>query len=229
MRVVTQSLKVNGLELEHYLLEVLQRLARYPLLIGQILRYTDEDHPDYRTLTEALQTAETVLSSTNEMVRSAENNELMLFLSSLELSTVDAVGFCLDPSFSDATLSDGVPQQRLDLTTPTRFGRPRSLIKEGKLTKSKGSGRILTLYLFSDLLLFTEKKHDRESIYRLPIPLEECSLRKDQRDDTSFLLMHRGDSIRLKEAGSRACSNWIKEIAAARDTYLTAIAESRRR
>ncbi len=146
LRAALDKAKVNGLDLSHFLLEPMQRLTRYPLLIGQILRYTEEDHPDRVALGRALEVAERILTGVNEAVRSHEDLEKLLKL-------------------SDSLVFPGVKDARLDLAAPTRNLGPRKILKEGKLAKAK-SGRKLTGYLFNDLLLFTEDKDGSEVVYK---------------------------------------------------------------
>ena len=53
----------------------MQRLARYPLLLRQILHYTPKTHPDHIPVLEALLQSEELLRDANEAVRSSENME----------------------------------------------------------------------------------------------------------------------------------------------------------
>lgn len=58
----------------------MQRITRYPLLIKQIIQYTEPDED--RTLTErALRTAERILGEINEAVREQEGRERLKALS----------------------------------------------------------------------------------------------------------------------------------------------------
>jgi hypothetical protein len=52
---------------------------------------------------------------------------------------------------------------------------------------------------------------------------EECSTRSGD-DNTSFSLVHRGDSVKLRCGGSRIAASWLTAINAARDSSLSAIA-----
>lgn len=146
LRAALNDSRVNGLDLSHFLLEPMQRLTRYPLLIGQILKYTEEDHPDRVALGRALEVAERILGDVNESVRRHQDLEKLLKL-------------------SDSLVFPGVKGARLDLAAPTRSMGPRAILKEGKLAKAK-SGRKLTGYLFNDLLLFTEDKDGAEVVYK---------------------------------------------------------------
>jgi hypothetical protein len=95
----------------------MQRITRYPLLIKQILQYTELDQD--RELTErALQTAEGILDTINEAIREQEGHDRLKALS------------------QDLWIGQG----RLDLTAPTRHLGDRKLLREGLLNKAK-SGR----------------------------------------------------------------------------------------
>lgn len=56
-----------------FLLEPVQRLTRYTLLLRQILHYTGKDHPDHSATVQALNGSEMLLRETNEEVRAKEN------------------------------------------------------------------------------------------------------------------------------------------------------------
>ncbi|KAI9601009.1 hypothetical protein H4Q26_000806 [Puccinia striiformis f. sp. tritici PST-130] len=75
------SLKVKGLEFEHYLLQPMQRLTRYPLLISQIIKFTEEESQDYVRLNHALQKVQQVLVATNEAIREQEHEIALATLS----------------------------------------------------------------------------------------------------------------------------------------------------
>jgi hypothetical protein len=55
---------------------------------------------------------------------------------------------------------------RLDLTAPTAYQGPRTLIKEGPVTKSK-SGRKLTMVLCNDIIVLVESRN----LYRMVSPV----------------------------------------------------------
>lgn len=116
-------------------------MARYPLLLQQILKYTSTDDADYADLIAALQVSQGVLNETNEGLRAQEDEEKLGFLS-------DNLIFPDDQSI------------RLDLTAPTRLLGPRRLLKEGMLVKGyshkrQSKRKELQTYLFNDFILFT--------------------------------------------------------------------------
>ncbi|KAF9806131.1 hypothetical protein IEO21_08793 [Rhodonia placenta] len=182
----------RNLDLSSYLLVPMQRITRYPLLIKQILHYT-EMSDDRRQIENALAIAERILENINETIREQEGRERLRVIS------------------KDLWLGHG----RLDLTAPTRYGKTRRLLKEGTLMKAK-SGRRLRAFLCSDILVLTEDTAKR--LYRTPIPLGEVRVREmpGHRDDLAFQLVtaypRGGDTIALRANSARDCQLWMQAI-----------------
>jgi actin cytoskeleton-regulatory complex protein PAN1 len=141
---------VRSLDLSSYLLIPMQRLTRYPLLIRQILNYTDPS-VDREKIENSLIAAETILEAINESIREQEGQERLA-----ELSKELWVG-----------------HGHLDLTAPTRFMGPRRLVKEGLLVKAK-SGRRLRVVLCTDILILVQEA--TKTVYRNPIPLSDVAI-----------------------------------------------------
>ncbi|KAH8923006.1 hypothetical protein BT69DRAFT_1319808 [Atractiella rhizophila] len=195
------SLSVNGLQLEHYLLNPFQRLTKLPLLISAIIRFTDEESFDYPLLSSALKQVESVLTMINESVRDQEDLEKLLAISSV--------------------LDFGIgPDERLDLTLPTKTQGRRRLLREVPLTKGK---KKLKGYLFNDLLLISEAKERIELVWLGPLPLEEISFREMARDNLSIELQHRGDNFRLKTLNSRSRMQLMRDLDSARTECIKAL------
>jgi hypothetical protein len=138
-----------------------QRITRYPLLIKQILQYTEPDQD--RELTErALHTAERILNTINEAIREQEARDRLKTLSQ-DLWIGQG---CVPPQVYGwiYTRLPSILLRRLDLTAPTRHLGDRKLLREGLLNKAK-SGRKLRAFLCSDLLLLTDE-HGR-TLYRM--------------------------------------------------------------
>ncbi|EDQ86383.1 uncharacterized protein MONBRDRAFT_28358 [Monosiga brevicollis MX1] len=57
-----------------FLLEPIQRLPRFKLLLSDYIKYTPEDHPDYEPAKEALQKILNIASHVNEKIRQTEND-----------------------------------------------------------------------------------------------------------------------------------------------------------
>ncbi|PLW16900.1 hypothetical protein PCASD_16384 [Puccinia coronata f. sp. avenae] len=210
------GLKVKGLELEHYLLQPMQRLTRYPLLISQIMKYTQEGSPDFNRLANALKKVQQILTETNEAIREHEH----------ELALVTLSEQLMIPG-SDVKLS---------LATMTRFNGPRRLIRQGVLTKSR-SRKTFRAYLFNDFFLLarpvaasgmqdsSQSRRDpgQMVMYRAPMALEECQV-MPARDPQAFVVVHHSESLSLKAPeGPRAASAWLADFKAARKDVFKAL------
>jgi hypothetical protein len=117
-----------------------QRVTRYPLLLRQVLNYTQADQ-DQAQLEVALGIAQDMVTRINERVREAEATDRLRTLS--EQLWVGGEG-------------------RIDLTAPTAYQGPRKLLKEGSVSKAK-SGRRLQMVLCNDIVILIED----ERLYRM--------------------------------------------------------------
>ncbi|KAG8833257.1 hypothetical protein FRC17_011032 [Serendipita sp. 399] len=183
---------VRGLDLSSYLLIPMQRITRYPLLIRQILQYTQ--HGEDRVMIDrALLAAEAILETINESIRDQEGHERLK-----ELSNNLWVG-----------------QGKLDLTAPTRFMGQRRLLKEGVVVKSKSRRRV-RMVLCSDILVLVDEASG--SVYKIPMPLSEVKVQEAAggRDDLAFVLSmsypRGGHSVGLRATTARECQQWMKTI-----------------
>jgi len=182
----------RNLDLSSYLLVPMQRITRYPLLIRQILHYTEATE-DRKQIEHALEIAEKVLDHINETIREQEGRERLKAIS------------------KDLWVGQG----RLDLTAPTRHMGARKLLKEGLLMKAK-SGRKLRAFLCSDILVLTEET--AKSLYRMPIPLAEVQVKEapGSRDDLTFQVAiaypRGGDAVALRATSARDCQLWMQAI-----------------
>jgi len=189
---------VRNLDLSSYLLVPMQRITRYPLLIKQILQYTEPDQDKAQT-EGALHMAERILDTINEAIREQEGRAKL------------------------KTLSQGlwIGHGQLDLTAPTRHLGDRRLLREGFLNKAK-SGRKLQAFLCNDILLLTDE-HGK-TLYRMPIPLSEIHVGEaaGHRDELSFQLSvaypRGGDKIILRASSARERHLWMTDIETASRT-----------
>ncbi|KZT54344.1 hypothetical protein CALCODRAFT_456827 [Calocera cornea HHB12733] len=182
--------QVRGLDLSSYLLEPMQRITRYPLLLRQILHYTEG--PDAPAIQRALDIATSILNTINESVREREGEERLAAVS------------------KDLWIGNG----QLILNSDTRYMGRRRLLKEGTLCKAK-SGRKLQVFLCSDILVMTTDSP--MTLYRMPIPLTELAIKDlPNRDDSHFQLVlaypRGGESVALRAASPRECHSWMRAI-----------------
>ncbi|KAG0211949.1 actin organization and endocytosis protein, partial [Mortierella sp. NVP41] len=203
MKAAKSKPSCRGMDISSFLLQPLQRITRYPLLIKKILEYTEEDHIDHLLLSEALVSAESFLDRINESIRRGEDKQKLEEL---------------QRKLPNGDLSEG-----LVLTSETKFLGPRRILQEGTLRKAK-SGRKLFAYLCSDLLLlfvpgraagalkksasysslslsasspslstspsmtsdWDQNNSHGWTLYHAPIPLERVKVRPDSSDETKF-------------------------------------------
>ncbi|KAJ1947357.1 hypothetical protein EC988_005430, partial [Linderina pennispora] len=115
----------RGLSFQSYLLLPVQRIPRYRLLLDDLLRNTPTEHVDYASITDALQTVESVAAFVDATIQEHE-----MTLEMLEI------------------------QRALGLKEPL-LAPGRRLVRAGRLTKiCRRSHQQRQFYLFSDMLLY---------------------------------------------------------------------------
>lgn len=149
----TERLKESRkLELNGYLTKPTTRLARYPLLLEQVLKYTPEDNPDKRDIPNAIKLIKDFLSRVNTESGRAENHfNLVQLHSSLKFNPGDYVD--------------------LKLTEENRQMLTKMAFKKTSTDSSE-----VTAYLFDHAVLLVRikvvNKREEYRVYRKPIPLE---------------------------------------------------------
>jgi len=119
--------------LQSWLIRPLQRVTKYPLLLRELLKHSDESHPDYQNLLATSDALNTLLDELNFKKKEAEN------LTNLRL---------IQKKFSN--------DEKLRISSPTR-----KFIAQGKFRKvKKGKNIIKPCYvlLFNDSILLASKK-----------------------------------------------------------------------
>jgi hypothetical protein len=150
----TERLKESRkLELNGYLTKPTTRLARYPLLLENVLKYTADDNPDKSDLPKAIAMIKNFLKEVNEASGKAENRFNLLQLSrELQFRPGEYV---------DLKLTD----------------ESRQLIFKSTLKKAPNDQVAdIQAYLFDHAVLLvrakTVNKREQLKVYRRPIPLE---------------------------------------------------------
>lgn len=149
----TERLKESRkLELNGYLTKPTTRLARYPLLLEGVLKYTAEDNPDVQDIPKAIALIKGFLSRVNQESGKAENHfNLMQLHAALKWTQGEYV---------DLKLTD----------------ESRQMIFKGALKKGPTDASEIMVYLFDHAVLLAKQKiaNKREElkVYRRPIPLE---------------------------------------------------------
>ena len=149
----TERLKESRkLELNGYLTKPTTRLARYPLLLDNVLKYTKEDNPDKQDLPRAISLIKDFLTRVNAESGKAENHFNLLTLNGqLKFNPGDYVD--------------------LKLTEDNR-----QILTKMNFRKGPNDAAEVTAYLFDHAVLLvrvkTVNKREEFRVYRKPIPLE---------------------------------------------------------
>ncbi|KAL1860088.1 RHO1 GDP-GTP exchange protein 2 [Paecilomyces lecythidis] len=149
----TERLKESRkLELNGYLTKPTTRLARYPLLLENVLKYTADDSPDKQDIPKAIGIIKDFLSKVNSESGKAENHfNLVQLNSALKFAPGDYVD--------------------LKLTEENR-----QLLTKMAFKKSPTDSSEVTAYLFDHAVLLVRikvvNKREEYRVYKKPIPLE---------------------------------------------------------
>ncbi|KAJ3307215.1 Myosin 10A, isoform D [Kappamyces sp. JEL0829] len=160
------------MDLGSFLLKPIQRVCKYPLLLRDLLRATDANHPDCDNLTKALSKIETVVAAINEGARHAENVHKMIELQSKFLTKVS-------------------------LVAPSRF-----LVKSGTVLMHNAQGvrKPREVYLFNDMIIIAKPEGDKYKLLNMAafdvitIDLVEVS---DSAGEFPIEIVHEGHGIMI--------------------------------
>ncbi|KAF8519036.1 CNH domain-containing protein [Hysterangium stoloniferum] len=175
------------LELNGYLTKPTTRLARYPLLLEVVLKYTAEDNPDKVALAQAVKIVREFLSKVNFESGKTENRFNLL---QLDQQLVFRPGENVD-----LKLTEGC----------------RELLYKGALKRRGGTqsdSADLQVFLFDHALLMVKQKskHEQYKVYRPPIPLEllVVSSQDDTTDTRPLTSRGKNSLVKASMTGSSA-------------------------
>ena len=175
----------NGLDLASFLLEPVQRLTRYPMLLKQIQKYTQIPSEECNLLAISIEECENLLERVNKSMLEGEEYEKLAQLQ----RRLSGTGR-LSNNFNSDNLSENSGKLPANLAGLTRNYGERKLLKTGLWLKLRSRKRLL-IFLFSDFLLMTEASvgetnlqilEDEDSklkIYRKAIHLDDIWLMKE--------------------------------------------------
>ncbi|GAM22338.1 hypothetical protein SAMD00019534_055130 [Acytostelium subglobosum LB1] len=117
--------RTRKMDLRSYLIQPVQRITRYHMLLDELLKHTNPTHPDYLDLEKALAEMKKVTSEANEAIKRSEARAKVLEIQKLFVGDVD-------------------------LVAPHRF-----FVYEGVLTKvCRKACKKRFVFLFSDMLVY---------------------------------------------------------------------------
>jgi hypothetical protein len=179
------------LELNGYLTKPTTRLARYPLLLENVLKYTEAGNKDLDDIPKAMKMIRDLLTRVNAESGKAENR------------------------FNLKRLHEQLrfrPNERVDLKL-TDDGR--ELIYKGTLKKTPTDPSDIQAYLFDHAMLLVRVKmvgkKEEVKVYRRPIPLELLSIREMEDVMPKSGVVKRPSSSLIPGAKSNATESSKKE------------------
>ncbi|KAJ3147135.1 Myosin 10A, isoform D [Irineochytrium annulatum] len=146
----------RGLSLESFLIKPVQRICKYPLLMRELLKYTDKAHKDYSTLMLATEKIEAVVTLVNEATQALDRKERLITIAS-----------------------------RLEASSPLNLQEKR-LLKDGLIQKiSAGKSRERFVILCAEVMIVckvpSKAKYQLESV----VSTADVYLKTDFRGDLS--------------------------------------------
>ncbi|XP_077977214.1 intersectin-1-like isoform X2 [Glandiceps talaboti] len=214
MKKYASDVKTKGMPFSSFLIKPMQRITKYPLLIGKILENTPVYHPDHDNVNSALEKAEELCTQVNEGVREKENSDRLEWLQS-------------------HVQCDGLAEELIFNSLTNCLGQ-RKYLYSGTLVKAKSS-KELVCFLFNDFLLLTTttkqgiivfdidaKPGILYKMYRYPLFLNEISVKipSDKNDENTFNLSHIDKVYALKTESAAARTKWLNKIEDATTVFI---------
>eukprot|EP00010_Vexillifera_abyssalis_P000777 CAMPEP_0201551084 /NCGR_PEP_ID=MMETSP0173_2-20130828/7317_1 /ASSEMBLY_ACC=CAM_ASM_000268 /TAXON_ID=218659 /ORGANISM="Vexillifera sp., Strain DIVA3 564/2" /LENGTH=642 /DNA_ID=CAMNT_0047961245 /DNA_START=24 /DNA_END=1949 /DNA_ORIENTATION=+ len=162
--------EMKGLDLPSFLIQPVQRLPRYELLLRELCKHTPKSHSDYTRINEAYEAVKEVNAKVNQMKRDEENREKCRSIErKLWTDQYSPASSSAAASSSNSNSSGTADIPRLD--EPGRY-----YIREGRLSvievkrknqtakPQRSKPKSFYCFLFDDLLLVTKEKEKRKSL-----------------------------------------------------------------
>lgn len=162
----------RNLNLASFMIQPVQRVPRYILLLQDLVRHTPEDHSDYSNLRKGLERTQQAADTLNEAKRTSDSQAKIAKLHGALIGTPE--GFAL---VRGATTSDP----------------PRCLIREGSVLEvsKKGGSKYCYLFLFDDVLLFTRQQKAKYHFQKMAMlaELKVVDIPQNETGQHSFYLL----------------------------------------
>ncbi|NXC25395.1 ARHGB factor, partial [Campylorhamphus procurvoides] len=146
MQEAESNPQCRRLQLKDLIISEMQRLTKYPLLLENIIKFTEAASPEHEKLCRARDQCRDILRNVNEAVKRAENrHRLEAYQKRLDTTSLERTSNPLAAQFKN-----------LDLTS-------RRMIHEGPLTWRVGKDKTVDLHvlLLEDLLVLLQKQDER--------------------------------------------------------------------
>jgi hypothetical protein len=176
-----------------HLITPCQRIPRYRLLLQELLKRTDDAHPDRQNLTRALAQVEQVATAVNEAIREQENFQKVVDI-----------------------------QKSFEGNVKTIVADGRLYVRDGTLMKvCKKVPKPRHFFLFSDSLVYAEVESEDRFVLRRQMPLSECGVKDvpDSKGADGALMANGFQVIGTDKSFTVLCATpdekraWIEDLA----------------
>jgi FYVE/RhoGEF/PH domain-containing protein 5/6 len=177
---------------ESMLILPVQRVPRYVLLLSDLMKNTDENHPDYTNITKSYEAIKSLADSIDEAIGKAKSRAQ-----------------CIEIQSRIETLFG-----RKALPFPTLVEAHRVLLKESVLKKQGSSGKTVDqkFYLFNDLLLVTPVHAEKFQTSLKPYYIQSITVKNLKPTDLSFQILSFGESFTVFAPNMATKNEWIKML-----------------
>eukprot|EP01102_Stenamoeba_stenopodia_P014614 TRINITY_DN4877_c0_g1_i1.p1 TRINITY_DN4877_c0_g1~~TRINITY_DN4877_c0_g1_i1.p1 ORF type:complete len:794 (-),score=150.51 TRINITY_DN4877_c0_g1_i1:107-2488(-) len=142
-----------NLNLRALLIQPVQRIPRYRLLLEDMIKHTEPTHPDYEPLRSSLEKVKQVADNINDSIKKAENRQKVL-------------------EIQNSFVSNSIFTSEVRIVEPSRV-----FIKEGGLLKiCRKARKMRYFFLFNDILIYADIIPIQEK-YIMHLQLELAKLR----------------------------------------------------
>ncbi|KAG2379024.1 hypothetical protein C9374_007662 [Naegleria lovaniensis] len=183
-----------------YMIQPVQRLPRYTLLVNELLKHTPESHPDYKNLCDASELSKQVSSHVNSAMNVLQNQLKMTEINSSILKLEESIG------------STFIKPSRTFVLEGEDF-----LVSEYALGKKAKKANKCTVYLLSDLILITKKGKYSNHVY-LKNELNMSTFRHPwifydlENNKQAFEIISEEATYVIACPTAIACNEWIEKI-----------------
>ncbi|KAH3760225.1 calmodulin-binding protein [Pelomyxa schiedti] len=175
------------LELPDFLIKPAQRIVKYPLLLNDLIKHTDADHPDYTNLIAAAEQTRKVLDDINESTKAHQTINVLRIL---------------QPNLTWTNTAYDLISSKLNLILGEKI--KCSLIKAESETKGN------TAYLFDLILLLCRQRIGKWQEIAT-FMLQDCSV--DEESELDFTVCNKnGCKLLFKPSDSHTRQMWLSSI-----------------
>ncbi|KAJ1913276.1 hypothetical protein IWQ60_009279 [Tieghemiomyces parasiticus] len=225
LATAAENPRCGRLPLFSFLLQPIQRISRYPLLLKNILHYTGPDHPDHFQLRLAADMMCGVTEKANELTRYREDlDKCREMADTIDFTAApDAANYVWDPTAEHPLLGK------------------RHFVIEGTVTKWRG-GRKLNFHLFNDVILLVKAQRSalsrgKKELYRKPWSTNEIMVRPVEpkpfmtEPACFFELVHvnSGETLLLEAPDRSLARKWMADISATCQVHYRLEAQAKRK